>query len=44
MTTLEPLLPRRLRSFKQLIEMGIRYSREHLWRLEAAGKFPRPFT
>jgi prophage regulatory protein len=31
----------RLVSFKHLSEIGIRYSREHLWRLEAAGKFPR---
>jgi prophage regulatory protein len=33
--------PRRLLSFKQLLEIGIRFSREHVWRLEAAGKFPR---
>jgi prophage regulatory protein len=32
---------RRLFSYKQLTEMGIRFSREHLWRLEAANRFPR---
>jgi prophage regulatory protein len=32
---------RRLLNLKQLSEMGISYSREHLWRLEAAKKFPR---
>jgi prophage regulatory protein len=31
----------RLLSFKQLLEIGVRFSREHLWRLEAANKFPR---
>ena len=33
--------PRRLLTFKQLLEIGIRFSREHIWRLEAASKFPR---
>lgn len=32
---------RRLLSWTQLKELGISFSREHLWRLEAAGKFPR---
>jgi prophage regulatory protein len=32
---------RRLLNFKQLLDLGIRFSREHLWRLEAAKKFPR---
>lgn len=36
------LRPSRLLSWKQLKEQfGISFSREHLWRLEAAGKFPR---
>ena len=36
------LRPSRLLSWKQLKEeFGISFSREHLWRLEAAGKFPR---
>jgi len=30
-----------LLNYKQLREMGITYSREHLHRLEAAGTFPR---
>lgn len=30
-----------LLTLKQLIELGVRFSREHIWRLEAAGKFPR---
>ena len=34
-------LQRRLITFKQLTAMGIIFSREHLWRLEAANKFPR---
>jgi prophage regulatory protein len=33
--------PRRLLSYKQLQESGIRFSREHLRRLEAADKFPK---
>jgi prophage regulatory protein len=33
--------PRRLLSLKQLRDLGITFSREHLWRLEAANKFPR---
>jgi prophage regulatory protein len=37
----EKICQRRLLTFKILLEMGIRFSREHLWRLEAAGKFPR---
>jgi prophage regulatory protein len=37
----DPLPIRRLVTFKQLQEMGICYCREHLWRLEAAGKWPR---
>jgi len=32
---------RRLLNFKQLKEMGISFSREHLWRLEARRAFPR---
>jgi prophage regulatory protein len=28
-------------NLKQLAAMGILFSREHLWRLEAASKFPR---
>ena len=32
---------RRLMSAKDLRNVGISYSREHLWRLEAANKFPR---
>jgi prophage regulatory protein len=35
-----PML-RRLLNFSQIREIGIRFSREHLWRLEAANKFPR---
>ena len=35
------IVPRRLLNFKQLLEMGIRFSREHIWRLETADKFPR---
>jgi prophage regulatory protein len=36
-----PLLQRRLINFKQLRAMGIAWSREHVWRLEAKNKFPR---
>jgi prophage regulatory protein len=36
-----PSTGRRLLSFKDLTAMGIGFSREHFWRLEAAGKFPR---
>ena len=32
---------RRLLQFKQLIELGISFSREHIRRLEEAGKFPK---
>jgi prophage regulatory protein len=32
---------RRLLTFKELKALGLSFSREHLWRLEAAGKFPR---
>ena len=32
---------RRLLTYKDLRAIGISFSREHLWRLEAAGKFPR---
>jgi prophage regulatory protein len=32
---------RRLLTYKDLKAIGISFSREHLWRLEAAGKFPR---
>jgi prophage regulatory protein len=32
---------RRLLSWKQLKDSGIGFSREHVFRLEAAGKFPR---
>jgi prophage regulatory protein len=32
---------RRLLKFKQLIELGISFSREHIRRLEEAGKFPK---
>jgi prophage regulatory protein len=32
---------RRLVDYKYLKAMGISFSREHLWRLEAADKFPR---
>jgi prophage regulatory protein len=32
---------RRLLDYKQLLEIGIRFSREHIWRLEASKKFPR---
>jgi prophage regulatory protein len=35
------ILPRRLLNFGQLRRIGIIFSREHLWRLEAANKFPR---
>ena len=38
---MQDIRQRRLLTFKQLQEIGIRFSREHLWRLEAAGKFPR---
>jgi prophage regulatory protein len=30
-----------LLNFKELRRIGISFSREHLWRLEAANKFPR---
>jgi predicted DNA-binding transcriptional regulator AlpA len=33
--------PKRFVTYKQLLEMGINISREQLWRLEAAGKWPR---
>jgi hypothetical protein len=34
-----------LLSYEDLKRIGIKYSRAHLWRLEAAGKFPeRIFT
>jgi prophage regulatory protein len=32
---------RRLLTYKGFKAIGISFSREHLWRLEAAGKFPR---
>jgi prophage regulatory protein len=32
---------RRLLKFKQLLELGISFSREHVRRLECAGKFPK---
>jgi prophage regulatory protein len=32
---------RRLLTYKDLKAIGISFSREHLWRLEAANKFPR---
>lgn len=32
---------RRLLNFQQLRAIGINWSREHLWRLEAKNKFPR---
>jgi prophage regulatory protein len=35
------LLSRKLLTFKALKDMGVSFSREHLWRLEAANKFPR---
>ena len=31
----------RLVNFRQLKACGIRFSREHVWRMEAAGKFPK---
>jgi prophage regulatory protein len=31
----------RLLDYQDLRAKGIKYSRVHLWRLEAAGKFPR---
>jgi prophage regulatory protein len=31
----------KLLSYQDLRDRGIRYSRVHLWRLEAAGKFPK---
>ena len=34
-------LHRRLLTYKDLKAIGISFSREHLWRLEAANKFPR---
>jgi prophage regulatory protein len=33
--------PRKLLTYKHLEAIGISFSREHLWRLEAANKFPR---
>jgi prophage regulatory protein len=36
-----PLFQRKLVNFKQLRAMGISWSREHVWRLEAKNKFPR---
>lgn len=41
MHSLAPQTPRRLINFKQLRAMGISWSREHVWRLEAKNKFPR---
>ena len=38
---LQPHSPPRLLTFKQLIELGISFSREHIRRLEEAGKFPK---
>jgi prophage regulatory protein len=35
--------PKRFVNYEQLVEMGINFSREHLWRLEAAGKWPRRY-
>jgi prophage regulatory protein len=32
---------RRLLNRRQLRDLGITFCREHLWRLEASGKFPR---
>jgi prophage regulatory protein len=32
---------RQLLTFANLKELGISFSREHLWRLERAGRFPR---
>ena len=34
-------LPKRFVNYEQLLEMGINISREQLWRLEAADKWPR---
>lgn len=31
----------RLLNFRQLQQIGISYSREHLWRMERQGSFPR---
>jgi prophage regulatory protein len=31
----------KLLSFKQLKDMGLPWSREHIWRLESAERFPR---
>jgi prophage regulatory protein len=36
-----PSAQRRLLNYKDLRAIGISFSREHLWRLEAANKFPR---
>ena len=41
MNATSPARPRRLLNSKQLLDIGIRFSREHRWRLEAANKFPR---
>jgi prophage regulatory protein len=32
---------RRFIGYKQLKDIGITFSREHLWRLEAANRFPK---
>jgi prophage regulatory protein len=37
----EKLSQARLVNFKQLVELGIKISRPHIWRLESANKFPR---
>lgn len=37
----DPPIGRRLVGYKQLKDIGITFSREHLWRLEAANRFPR---
>ena len=36
-----PSTSRRLLCFNQLREMGVTFSREHLWRLESKNLFPR---
>jgi prophage regulatory protein len=41
MSTIPTAIARRLINFKELRAIGIGFSREHLWRLEAKGQFPR---
>jgi prophage regulatory protein len=41
MSSIPTAIARRLINFKELRAIGIGFSREHLWRLEAKAQFPR---